>query len=570
MIDIETHIPVFLQFANSLSVALVLTFIAVLFRQRWEVKAGPLSTAVDGVIFGAIGIMVMFFPFSLEPGAGLDVRVVPVVLAGPFGGPGAAVIAGLMVAGYRLYIGGPGVVAGVGAVLTVAAISVFIARSWERMAERMGIWYLLLVGFSLVVATFGWTLLLPGDLVVQSLRTYALPVAVSHPLGVVVLGALLLHEARRRRAERSLRESEARFRAIIDTSPSSIFLKDTEGRYTLVNKVFAQRFAMRPEDIVGHDAGLFVGPEIAEKVRERDRQIVEQGITITSEFDMPYADGEIHNEITAKFPLRDDTGKIVAIGGIDTDITELKRAETEARTLRDDLAHVARLSMMGEMATGFAHELNQPLTAINNYAQGALRRLRRPGARSEDLVPVLENLSRQAERAGQVIRRIRWFVQKNAPVKAPMDVNQAILNAMAFLNDAIAGMSVRLNLDLDNTIPEISADMVQIQQVLINLGRNALDAMQAVDPETRSLEFTTRATADSEIVVTVSDTGPGIAPEIRSELFEPFVTTKPEGLGIGLAICRSLIQAHGGEMKAVPRDGGGTSFRFTLPVASAP
>lgn len=825
MTDVGTQIPVFLQFANGLSVALVLTFVAILFRQRWQPGSPLLSALVDGVIFGLIGIAVMFFPFPVAPGAALDVRVVPVVLAGPFGGPGAAVVAGLIVAGYRAFLGGPGVVAEIGAILTVAVIGMIAARNWGEMTLRLGAWYLLLVGGGLVAATLGWTLILPEDLMPTALRTYTLPVAVTLPLGVLVLGTLLLYEARRRRIEISLRESEARLRAIIHASPAGIYLKDPDGRYTLVNDIFARRFALPPGEIVGNTAAKFLPGEMAGKIVHQDREVAEEGKVATYEFKTPYADGTIHDEVTVKFPVVDAGGSVIAIGGICTDITELKRAEeaarqgealfreffetaelvfitldaagrltacndfllrltgysrgeviganwvdtfipleereplrqilgdtidardhviqphfenailtrsgslriiawdsvlthesdgtvdtilsvgvdvternqalatirrekdraesylaiagtiilaldtdgtitlinrkgcevlgypqdeltgknwletvtppdlrgeanlffqrclagrdetlennesevmtksgerrliawhnspleneqgnivgslssgiditnqrraeAEAKTLRDNLAHVARLSTMGEMATGFAHELNQPLTAINNYAQGALRRLQGRGASVEELIPVLKRLSEQSERAGDVIRRIRWFIRKNAPTKTPMDINHAVLNALTFLNDEIAETGVRLDLRLDDRIPEISADSVQIQQVLINLGRNALDAMRTTETGPRRLEFATKMNADSLIEVTVSDTGPGIPPEIQSELFEPFVTSKPDGLGIGLSICRSLVQVHGGDLSAFPRAGGGTTFIFTLPV----
>ena len=829
MTGIHDPLAVFLQFANGLAVALVLAFVAIVFRNKLQIRSAALATLFDGMVFGIIGIAVMFFPFPIAPGAALDVRVVPVVLAGPFGGPGAALIAGLIVGGYRMYLGGPGMVAGTGAVLTAAALGALIAVHWDEKARHFGVKHFLLIGMGLVAATLGWTLLLPAELVPVALRAFTLPVIVSHPLGVVVLGLLLIHETRRRQTEAALRESEARLRAIVDNSPAGIYLKDAKGRYVLANEEFLKRFGLEMADIVGRTADSFRSAETAREIDKQDRDIIDNRRAATFEFETAYADGTVHHEMTVKFPIIDAFGSLTGIGGISADITEWKRAEQAARrgealfhdffekaelvfltvaadgrivacndfllrlaghqredvigadwfdtfippeeramirrmfqeavreeplaipphfendiltragtprtvawdnvivrdpegrisgmtsvgvditerkraiaairterdraerylaiagtlivaldregvvtlinrkgcdvleyaegdligrnwfdavvpadardrvrathlrtvqegvetasrfenevetksgqrrlivwhnsilrdengevagrlsagvditdqrraeeeasSLRDRLAHVARLSTMGEMATGFAHELNQPLAAINNYARGTIRRLRKIDTPDRDaLVEAMEKLAEQAERAGDVIRRIRWFVQKNAPQTAAIDINRAIRHAVELFKEDVLRHQVALDLDLAMALPAVQADSVQIQQVVLNLCRNAMEAMQSCAVGRRHLTVRTRA-AGKAVEVRVIDTGPGLPQEVIDDLFEPFVTTKPDGMGIGLSICRSIVVAHGGTLSADSRDGSGTTFIFTLPAADPP
>ena len=331
MTGIHDPLAVFLQFANGLAIALVLAFVAIVFRNKLQIKSATLATIFDGVVFGAIGVAVMYFPVPIAPGAALDVRVVPVVLAGPFGGPGAAIIAGLIVGGYRVYLGGPGVIAGTGAILTVAVFGAFLAFHWEEKAKRFGIRHLLLIGVGLVAATLGWTLLLPAELVPIALRTFTLPVIISHPLGVVVLGLLLLYETRRRQTEAALGESEARLRAIVENSPAGIYLKDTTGRYVLANEEFLKRFGLSRDTLIGKTAGSFRPAAIAAKIAQQDHDIVENRRAATFEFEADYVDGTIHREMNVKFPVIDAFGTLTGIGGISADITEWKRAEETAR-----------------------------------------------------------------------------------------------------------------------------------------------------------------------------------------------------------------------------------------------
>lgn len=390
---------------------------------------------------------------------------------------------------------------------------------------------------------------------------------------VLVLGGLILvlltNIGRRKRAEEALRLSEQRLRAIIDHSPAAIYLKDTEGCYLEVNREYLRRYGATTESVIGRKAYAFLPYELAKRVEDHDRTVLESRAISRREMDIRYADGTEHTHIVVKFPIFGPNEEITAIGCVSTDITDRKEAEEQARLLQGELAHVSRLSTMGEMAAGFAHELNQPLAAINNYAQGCLRRLRGGEREPTILFPALIQIGEQAERAGAIIRRIRRFVQKNDTEKSEIDVNAAIRGAAALLNNEALQSGTRIRLNLDSSLPKAMADVIQIQQVVVNLARNAMEAMSSTDAQTRELTIETALSADGRIGVAVHDTGPGMPKANADRVFDPFFTTKRDGMGMGLSICRSIVEAHGGTLSGRSNDGDGTTFRFSLPAASS-
>ena len=252
------------------------------------------------------------------------------------------------------------------------------------------------------------------------------------------------------------------------------------------------------------------------------------------------------------------------------DITEVRRAESEAREHQQELIHVSRLSTMGEMATGLAHELNQPLSAIANYANGCVRRLPVGVAGVDELIYALGQINSQADRAGQIIRRLRRLVGKQLPVRSEADINALVKEVCSFVEFEARKNDVVIEQELSMQRLPVRVDVVQIEQVLLNLIRNALEALLEVPEKRRSLIIRSSYQGDGNIRVEVVDTGPGIEPEVAKNLFEPFFTTKASGMGMGLVISQTIAKDHGGRIEADPVAGIGSRFSLTLPAYDNP
>jgi len=250
------------------------------------------------------------------------------------------------------------------------------------------------------------------------------------------------------------------------------------------------------------------------------------------------------------------------------DVTDRERDEDEARLLRVRLTQFSRLSTMGEMAAGLAHEINQPLTAIATYAQACQRLLaQHPEAGTDDVRNALEQISQQSLRAGEVIRRLRNFV-RNREVKRELVDCRSLLDELSTLAGADARLhDVMLRIDCASDLPVVHADAVQLQQVVLNLVRNAIDAMADVPAGQREINLSAALNSDGDVEIAVSDRGPGLSSQAVEQLFRPFFTTKPGGTGLGLAISLSIVRAHGGRLWYTPAQRGGARLQFTLPVA---
>lgn len=250
-----------------------------------------------------------------------------------------------------------------------------------------------------------------------------------------------------------------------------------------------------------------------------------------------------------------------------TDVTVRRLAETLNREQEARLEATARLVTVGEIASSIAHELNQPLAAISNYVLGSLRRLRAGGADSQAIAGALEQAGEQAERAGEIIRRVRDFVHSRQPVLAALDLNALAKRvATAAAHDAErSGADIALR--LAPGLPPALADAVMLEQVILNLVRNALDAMREGGGSDPRVEIVTSREGADALKLTVADRGPGVTAEAAGRLFEPFYTSKAEGMGLGLNICRSIVEFHGGRLWTTPRTGGGAEFHFTVRAA---
>lgn len=250
---------------------------------------------------------------------------------------------------------------------------------------------------------------------------------------------------------------------------------------------------------------------------------------------------------------------------LERQIAERIRAEEDAQRRRAELAHIDRLNTMGEMASGFAHELNQPLAAIVNFAQGCTRRIKKEQCDSEMILDTLDHVTQQATRAGEIIRRIRGFVRKEAPIHTSTDINHLIKEALAFLGEDIRRQNVIVEQQLQEDLPAISIDHIQIEQVILNLFCNALEAMKETPTQTNVLKVQTCLSNGNRISVSVSDNGPGFTPGDQS-MFDPFISSKSNGLGLGLSISRTIVEAHGGLLMIDESPKPGATLSFSLPI----
>jgi signal transduction histidine kinase len=251
---------------------------------------------------------------------------------------------------------------------------------------------------------------------------------------------------------------------------------------------------------------------------------------------------------------------------IATDITERKQAEELARRQQEKLQMTARLITVGEMASTLAHEINQPLAAIANYNSGTVRRLRSGAWNAEELIEIMEKSGEQAERAGRIIRRVREFVRKREPEFAPCDLNEIISGVARMIEIEAEKQGTRVRLELDPALPRARADRVMIEQVILNLVKNANEAMLEAAPASRELTIRTSASGGA-VEIEIADRGHGLSARLEENLFTPFFTTKPDGMGMGLHICRSIVEMHEGRLWARRRAAGGSAFHFTLPAA---
>ena len=257
--------------------------------------------------------------------------------------------------------------------------------------------------------------------------------------------------------------------------------------------------------------------------------------------------------------LRDSNAKLRR------EISDRELAEEKARNHQEKLAHVARLNMVGEMTSGLAHEINQPLAAIATYTQGALLRLRK-GEDPERVATILEQVIVQAQRAANIVQHLRNFVVKGKPHREPTDISLVVRRALSLVRNEVMQYEIELDIAPHDPLPLIEADAIQLEQVVLNLLRNAVEAMIEVPAERRRLKIALNAVDDGGVALAISDTGPGITESTVGKISSPFFSTKPEGMGLGLAISRTIVEDHGGRLEHESNPEGGATFRFVLPA----
>ncbi|HNA29804.1 MAG TPA: PAS domain S-box protein [Thiobacillaceae bacterium] len=368
-------------------------------------------------------------------------------------------------------------------------------------------------------------------------------------------------ELQRERAEALMRKLSG----ALEQTADSIIITDRERRIEYVNPAFEQLTGYAQEEVVGLKTYFLRSGVHDEKFYAALWETISAGGVYRGVMVNRKKDGSIFHEQKTISPLKDGRGEITHFISTGHDITELVLAEDKERRRRAELAHVARLSTLGEMTSGLAHELNQPLCAITTYAQTCLRILQSGDPEPVQLRYGLEQVVRQAELGGAIFRRLRNFARKGETRRQRVNVREIIDEVAGFIRTEARQQQVGLDLEIGRNLPRVRVDPIQVEQVLLNLARNALDALGGVHEARRRLVIKASRHARRSVKVCISDSGRGCAPETVDRLFEPFFTTKPQGLGVGLGISQSLIEAHGGRLWLAANSEAGATFCFTLP-----
>lgn len=366
-------------------------------------------------------------------------------------------------------------------------------------------------------------------------------------------------------SQRELKGREAFLRCIVTTFPDAIVVIDDKGFIQSFNGNAERLFGFTGREVLAHNVSMLMpAPHrqdhdgyLARYLATGERRMIGMGRMVVGQ----RKDG-------STFPMALSVGEVLLEGhrqfiGFVRDLTEHHEREQLLHEVQSELLHMSRLSTMGQMASALAHELNQPLAAITNYLQGSRRLLEQNSdERLVQLRDALDKAGDQALRTGQIIRRLRDFVARGETEWRIESIKRLIEEISALALVAAKEQSVRVIFQLDPSVDLVLVDKVQVQQVLLNLLRNAIEAMET--SERRELVVSTKPAADNMIAVSVADTGTGIDPKIAPQLFQPFVTTKRQGMGIGLSISRTIIESHRGKISMEPNPGGGSIFRFTL------
>ncbi len=358
------------------------------------------------------------------------------------------------------------------------------------------------------------------------------------------------------------KEAEARLRLVIDTLPALVWSKLPDGSADFLNQRFLEYTGFSLEEGLGWGWMNEFHPE--DRAEEEWRAAFAGGEPFEREARLRRADGAYRWFLLRAVPLRDERGNVVKWYGTSTDIEDRKRAEEALQEAQDKLAHVTRTQAMGELAAAIAHEVNQPLTAIVTNANFSLRQLKGSSPNLDELRTAITEIVNDGTRASAVISRIRGLLVKGSPRRTELDINEIIQEVITLLRNELNRNRIQLRTELAANLPRVQGDAVQLQQVLINLIMNALEAMRLSTEQPRKLLIRSAKNSDG-IWVQVQDSGPGIKPELADGIFEPFFTTKTEGIGMGLAISRSIIESHGGQLSLVSASQGAL-FQFTLPI----
>jgi PAS domain S-box-containing protein len=380
-------------------------------------------------------------------------------------------------------------------------------------------------------------------------------------------GLLIKNFARQEHTETNLRESELRFHLLAENATDNISRHTPDGAYLYSSPSCKTLLGYTPEELLRYNIFKLLHHDDVGKLKKAFHRRKHYSNHHTVTYRIRRKEGDYRWFESNIRIIRDEQSHTIReIQSASRDVTE-RVLDKKARLRGQQLAHVFRLSTMEEMASGMAHEINQPLAAIVNYTRGCVRHLEKGNHDSAQLTEIMQKAVVQAERAGEVIHRLKNFFCKGQLIKTPCRINSIIRETTSFIRNNLTTSKTKIDFDLNKDLPLISADKIQVQQVILNLMQNAIEAMHDIDHRERRIHLQTKPIENDTIEITVRDTGPGFTKDLANKVFRPFFTTKAHGRGMGLAICRSIIEAHGGQFTINPNVSQQSWIRFTLPIS---
>jgi two-component system, LuxR family, sensor kinase FixL len=460
--------------------------------------------------------------------------------------------------------------------LSVAVLVVFVADAsvtvWRRGDRRKAMMICGSIGLFVLASQVIGVLVVWGNVdapIAFSLLYLGVVAAMGYELSRdVIRGSRLVRDLEA--SEAWLHESEERMGLAVHAADLGLWVRHLQRNEIWASDRWRQLFGFAPSERLDLDAIL---QRVHADDRGRLRQVLATALSAPGggryeiEHRLRLPDGGMRWIASNGAIERDATGQPVLMRGACRDITARKHAELEALQLREEIAHSGRLSMMGQLASALAHEINQPLGAILRNAEAAEMFLERPSPDLEEVRAILADIRKDDQRAGSVIDRMRGLLKRHTLDSQRLDVGELVNDVVALLRADAAARQVKLEVELPGDLPPVQGDRVHIQQVLLNLMLNGMDALDEGSPDARCVTVSARLDGGQTVEVAVADSGHGIPAETLAHVFDPFFTTKANGMGMGLSISRTIIDAHGGRLWAENSDDSGAAFRFTLPVA---
>jgi two-component system, LuxR family, sensor kinase FixL len=458
--------------------------------------------------------------------------------------------------------------------LSIFIVVIFVGdasvTAWRRGDRRKAVMVGGSVLFFLLIGLVESTLIFWGKLrmpIAVSPLFLGLVMAMGYELSRDVLRAS--HLVRELQAsEAGLRENEQRMSLAVDAANFGIWIRDLAGNEIWASDKWRELFGFTPSEPLELEGIL---QRLHPDDREATRQVLEKalasGNSYETEFRVMLPDGGVRWIASQGRVEFDAKGQPVRIRGASRDFTARKQADEETQLLRREIAHVGRVSMMGQLAASLAHEINQPLGAILRNAEAAELFMQNASPDLDEIRAILADIREDDQRAGAVIDRMRGLLKRRNLDVQPLDVGEFVGEVMALVRADAATRQVKTNVDVPDDLPPVRGDRVHLQQVLLNLVLNSMDALNGTSREHRRVSVAARLDGAQAVEITVSDAGHGIPADKLAHVFDPFFTTKPNGMGMGLPISRTIIEAHGGRLWAENNSGGGAAFRFTLPIA---